>query len=1127
MTLVVGAGESYYGGQNSFLNWWGSGNQLTVLTSYSQITAATWSGGFVTFTTTGNHTIPVGGMFTVANMNTAGYNGPFSASSTTANTITAALASNPGTATGALGQIELSGAQAWNAVGVASAGGGTAYFNPATGELNNPCPSDFVSFVRAIFDPPPKYQNLASFAMPGGNPWYSLQSWLIAWLGISTPTAGGYGSGGAFVINGGSITGMSSSGGVTTATVANSFVAGQVVGLYFGVTTTGTFGAVLNNTFVTVISANSTSFTFTNFGWRSGSAAANTTGLTFASGTASANGATLTLGTNPTVTYLTFNVSNFNAPPQNILAYQTQYGANVAAGQTFNPGWINDIKQFGRLRFMNYCNVIGSGATDISQLADANYNSQIKYAGSLANFTGSISGNILTVSSITNDSTVGPGMSLTGASVSLGTQIIGGGGSSPGSGLTGTYLLNNSQTVSSQAMQAVGILGTFNGTYGPKSAIHPSLVCQIANATGCDVIYNVPGTTTDGMMTEIATYFQSYLNYGLRVIFEFNNENWNSGSGTYFFCNAQTYPGTGTTGDGIYWAGYRAAQLWEQVYNVFGSGGRARWRGALGSQMVNTSITLQGLSGALYWLTNGSARTYLTDLFDEVLVAPYFGNGESSVTITGATAVGSTTTLSTSGGNPATIASVLRLFFASTTAGTLGALLNNVDVTVASSTYNSATKLGSITFTNYGGNSGGGTVNTTGLTYSAGSPGNENYAANGLLFDLMDDSLTNFENSPGTYPTQYTYFAQEVSKSIITGVADNGYTTTIGGGFTNAVGDIPNLMQQHALIANSFGAAYGNGSKQIVMRCYEGGNSVGGNLDSNMYNVASALTGYNTQFVDYIFNWMYDGTQTGAYTMQACYAAYGAAVNFDSSGYPAQFIEAGQPSPWCGLPYFPGGESTPTWEGIVALNAKGPYVDPTPPATWSGGFVSDSRNPNYLHGSGSATQTFSINFGTFASLKVAIGIVDSSAATIESVTVGGVSFSPDVSNGNDTVIYGGVISSVGVDQVITIVWSAGFGTRVAFVYAFDNLDSNAPIATAVGTSGTTINATKGAAIVVVGNASSTVGTFSGGTSGLVQPTSQNQQAITGTSALFDLDFSSSIFNVTSSAPASLAMAAYR
>lgn len=73
-----------------------------------------------------------------------------------------------------------------------------------------------------------------------------------------------------------------------------------------------------------------------------------------------------------------------------------------------------------------------------------------------ASFTGSISGTTLTVTAVSSG-TVAPGMWLTGTNVVPGTMIVLAGGSGTGTGGTGTYALNNSQTVASEALATSNI----------------------------------------------------------------------------------------------------------------------------------------------------------------------------------------------------------------------------------------------------------------------------------------------------------------------------------------------------------------------------------------------------------------------------------------------------------------------------------------------------------------------------------------------------------------------------------------------------------------------------------------------------------------------------------------------
>lgn len=897
------------------------------------------------------------------------------------------------------------GQAAWNAVGTASPGGGTSYFNPATGDLNNPCPSDVNFIARGFFTP----GSLAFIGGqpsttlgPGGTPWWYGQVFKVTWTGTSVPTIPGsvsLGTGGTFVVN-------------------------------------------------------------------------------------SANSATLTLGTGTSIqnVAIDFPIGNVNDPPQNIYVSQSQYAANVAAGQVFNPDWIAEVRQFGILRFMDWIGVNTSGVTDISQLPDNSYGTLCQSFDGLGIVTGSISGTVLTATSVIGQ--LAKGSVITGLGVAANTTILSLGS---GTGGVGTYNVSVSQTVSSEAM--VGIVGVgSNGTVGPKGGIHPSLVCQLGNLTGCDVYYTVPVAITDAAMDAIAAVFKTSLNSNLKVYFEYGNENWNFGLGTsFFYLNAQTYPGTGTTGNATFVAGYRAAQLWQRVYNVFGVGGRSRWRGCLGSQLSNTAVTTAGITGAIFWVNNGAAGPALTDLFNEVDVAPYFGNFEGGTTITNVTAAANAE-VTTDVAHGYSNGQVKRLFL---TGGTMAGTLNNTDVTI---TVTSTTK-----FT-IG-------VSTVGLTYGAGT----NYVANGLMFQMMDTSLSNHNSDPVTYPTQYTYFAQQFSKSILTGASDNGYATVAGANLTAS--GIPLLFQQQQLIANANG---------LELRQYEGGNTFLGNSNLNT----------NSQFLFYSTNWQYDTANGSPNSIGGCYRASFAAFNAVFSKYPAKYVEAGFVGPFCGLRFYPGDESNPTWAALVAQNALGPFVDPTPPATGTYSY----RGSLFSQASGN-TLSGSIDIGAAsASRLVIVGLAGQNTPTINSVIVNGVALTQDVlfAPGGYCGVYSGLVPlGTGLQNVTINYTGASFTSRSAFVLTANGLLSNLVQATNSGGAGnTTISELKGALVLSIGDPTDvTKVSYVGGiTVGGLAPVQQDVTTALGCMGYFVANFSSTIFavNVGSAGPGgNQALAVYR
>ncbi len=101
-TGVAAVGPTYYASGNCGSGLVSIGAASTGIPSSVNfaITAASWSGGFATFTLSASTSTPVGVPVTIAGMTPAGYNGSFiTAAGTTGSTIVVAMASNPGAQT--------------------------------------------------------------------------------------------------------------------------------------------------------------------------------------------------------------------------------------------------------------------------------------------------------------------------------------------------------------------------------------------------------------------------------------------------------------------------------------------------------------------------------------------------------------------------------------------------------------------------------------------------------------------------------------------------------------------------------------------------------------------------------------------------------------------------------------------------------------------------------------------------------------------------------------------------------------------------------------------------------------------------------------------------------------------
>lgn len=119
------------------VSWDFNGQQLVpYVASYpaNVLTAATWSSGSVTFTTTSAHGVAVGDYFSISGMTPAGYNGDFIAiAGTTGSTLVASLATNPGSETVLGTLVAGGGALACRVLDVQIGNSMTVSYDPVTG----------------------------------------------------------------------------------------------------------------------------------------------------------------------------------------------------------------------------------------------------------------------------------------------------------------------------------------------------------------------------------------------------------------------------------------------------------------------------------------------------------------------------------------------------------------------------------------------------------------------------------------------------------------------------------------------------------------------------------------------------------------------------------------------------------------------------------------------------------------------------------------------------------------------------------------------------------------------------------------------------------------------------------
>ena len=88
-----------------------------------------------------------------------------------------------------------------------------------------------------------------------------------------------------------------------------------------------------------------------------------------------------------------------------------------------------------------------------------------------------------------------------------------------------------------------------NGPFGPKGSVHPNLICQLANQTGCKVHVCIPLHASDAFVASFATYMRDHTK--VEVTYELSNECWNFGfvqAGDTFALGNSIWPGDGARG---------------------------------------------------------------------------------------------------------------------------------------------------------------------------------------------------------------------------------------------------------------------------------------------------------------------------------------------------------------------------------------------------------------------------------------------------------------------------------------------------------------------------------------------------------------------------------------------------
>jgi hypothetical protein len=839
---------------------------------------------------------------------------------------------------------------------------------------------------------------------------------------------------------------------------------------------------------------------------------------------AGSNSATITLGSsgfsNVSLKF-TMTAPCRADPPKNIKIFQAEYAVQVAAGAFWNPDFISTLQPFAYLRLMDVMHTNSSGISDSSQLAGLTYTHFGRTFSMSRSSSGNISGGVLTINNWNGDHPfqVGQRIVCIGCTTTITISSLG-----TGTGGNGTYNLTGAGAISVSGVHIVGVPAVGeNGKYGPKGGWGPDVACSLANAANTNIEYPVPAAATDQYMTDISTSLKACLNPGLKVKFSYCNENWNSGGAFVCYRYVQAY--NNNTPAVVDYAGYRAAQLMAIAADVFGtttwtaSNTSSRWVGAIGAQAANPSVATGGKAGAAAAITAGPIAYTLQQLFNQIDIAPYWGNFIGGVDITGVSAAATPTVTAN---NSFTNGQVIKLWV---NGGTMASVLNGVYATVSNAT-------GSNFQIN---------ISTTGLTYG----GTNNGAFDATLFKLADQSVALNTSTPATYPTIFSYYAQQTSKAILNGSAsDASYgTITISNaqflspavGGVAVTGSLLDFFQQNALIAQKDG---------LVLSQYEGGPTwaftTGTGTMSNSSNTGAANYLAQVMISQFDAGVVGDAVNTPANVYQTAFD------QFDSVNgiYPAQFDDLSAQSAfgdWGALRFLAvngvgGDTSNQKWSKLLAKNALGPWVDPTPAPTWSVNRTVGDAN----FGSGAATTlTCPVTVPADGLAVIGIGWTNTTA-TITSVSlnggVGNMTQDAFTASSWSSAIYSKAVLASGSPYTATITWSSSAPFRNCAAVTLVGLASGTKISASSGNpqKSTTVGVTKGSFIFATATlsgaetfaASSTNGTATG------TVTAIDKQVPDGQAFGFAYwspgpSFSAAKFGVATNAANSLAVATYK
>jgi hypothetical protein len=375
-------------------------------------------------------------------------------------------------------------------------------------------------------------------------------------------------------------------------------------------------------------------------------------------------------------------------------------------------------------------------------------------------------------------------------------------------------------------------------------------------------------------VAKIATFFRD--NTNVEVTYEYSNECWNGMFAQTGYCGQRGAEIWGAS-DGaaaLKWYGYRAAQCMAIIRGVYGDA--ARWRGVLATQTVNYGVTTAGIVGVNRFLQDPAANGLtMNDLLKSVMVTGYFGQTQTCKAVTQVTR-----------SNPAVVTAPSHGFVNGqkikwfVTAGGM-TQLDDTYAIVATATTDTFELAG---------------IDTSQFPDWIVDFGN--FVTDAALFTMIDESIARNASDAATYPERWTWFAEQLRDSMITGTCAAGYNTRYS---------VASLKE--VIWPAQFAIAAANG---MDLRQYEGGCGFEGDI-----RLQANGGSFSPVFTEFLYATSHTEQMAEVYT--ASYTAF-----FEIGGnYPSKFVDLGGDSPygtWGGMRYVPGDEINPVWLAVRAAN---------------------------------------------------------------------------------------------------------------------------------------------------------------------------------------------------------------